>query len=197
MDTGNSVPSPKDIFKWWEWALSIQDLASAPHPGNGGDADQNQPASFFCYVCTFGTGSDLKRIHKVKEKDIQKRIMIPVLTSEASKAENPSFDDEQLLNKAREDLLNPEGLFLNVDGVPILTPKNANHFYVESAAGSVTPAMNNILGLPNIETRMRCIGYFVLLNAFESGLHEVSFGGSAGPVGDRYETNIRYQVSVP
>jgi hypothetical protein len=57
--------------------------------------------------------------------------MIPVLTSEASVAENPKFDDDQLLNKASYDLQNPELLFLNVDGTYVLTPYNADQYYVE------------------------------------------------------------------
>ena len=196
MSIDASTPRPEQIFRWWEWALSISDRPSSRHPGKGGDIDQNQPDSFFCHVCTFGTGTDLNRRYTVKPKDDNKKIMIPVLTSEASTAENPGFSDEQLLEKARNDLRDPQVLFLNVDNAYILTPENAREYYVESDAGDVTPVVDNILGLPNTTTRMRCIGYFVLIGPLLSGLHDVTFGGSAGPRGDRIETLIRYEVRV-
>jgi len=197
MSIVGTKPSPTEIFQWWEWALSIPDRPPSSHPGKGGDIFQNQPNNFFCHVCTFGTGTDLDRRYTVRPQDLQKQIMVPVLTSEASTAENRGFNDQQLLNKAKDDLQNPQVLFLNVDNGFILTPQNAQQYYVESDAGPVTPVKDNILRLPNTETRMRCIGYFVLLNKLEPGRHDITFGGSAGPLGNRIETLIRYEVRVP
>lgn len=189
-----SKPTPQQIFQWWNWALSIPDRPSSPHPGKGGNIDQNQPVDFFCHVCTFGTGRDLNRKYNVGN-NAKKPILVPVLTSEASKAENPGLDDAQLLNKAKNDLQNPRILFLAVDDAYVLTPQNAQQFYVESDAGDVTPVAENVLGLPNERTRMRCIGYFVLLSNFGPGKHDITFGGSAGPANDRIETLIRYEVN--
>jgi hypothetical protein len=123
--------------------------------------------------------------------------MVPVLTSEASTAENPGFNDQQLLNRARDDLQNPQALIVNIDGTDILTPQNAQQYYVESDAGPVTPVADNFLGLANQQTRMRCIGYFVLLSGLSSGSHDLKFGGSAGPPNDRIETLVRYDITVP
>ena len=111
-------------------------------------------------------------------------------------AENPNFDDEQLLSKASYDLQNPELLFLNVDGTYILTPQNAHEYYVESTADYVTPVKNNILGLPDKKTRIRCLGYFVLLDPLGAGRHDLTFGGSAGPPNDKINTLVSYEVTV-
>lgn len=145
-------------------------------------------------MCTFNTGTDLDR--KYKAKDEKKPLMIPVLTSEASQAENPGFNDQQLLNKASNDLQNPQMLFLDVDGTHVLTAQNAQQFYVESAADSVTPVQGNILGLPASPTRMRCLGYFVLLDPLTKGVHDLTFGGSAGPSNNRINTKVSYKVTV-
>lgn len=194
ISVGAYRPSPQDIFEWWEWALAIPDVPSSPHPGKGGDIHKNQTKRFFCHVCTFGTGSDPKRKYKVRDET--KQLMIPVLTSEASLAENPRFDDNQLLNKASYDLQNPELLFLNVDGSYVLTPHNADQYYVESPADDVTPVKDNILGLPATKTRMRCLGYFVLLDSLGEGRHDLTFGGSAGPPNNKINTLVSYEVTV-
>ena len=192
-----SPAGPEAIFNWWKWALEIPDRPGSAHPGKGGDIDQNQPDNFFCHVCTFGTGTDLNRKYTVKPKDFEKPILVPVLTAEASTAENPGFNDSQLLNKARDDLQNPQNLLLNVDSQVILTQQNAQNFYVESQAGPVTPVADNVLGLPNTETRMRCVGFFVLLSNFGKGRHNIRFGGSAGLPGNRIETLIQYEANFP
>ncbi|MGB7665180.1 MAG: hypothetical protein WBL67_20790 [Nitrososphaeraceae archaeon] len=157
-----------------------------------------QNKSFFCQICTIETGTDLARAYDVKPADKAKQIMIPVLTSEASRAENPGFDDNQLLFKAEHDLINPQVLFLNVDNEYILTPQNADKYYVESNAGDMVVVNNNILEIPPGPTRMRCIGYFVLLDAFPdgSGVHSITYGGSAGPAGNRIHCLVRYQVTA-
>jgi hypothetical protein len=188
-----SRPSPADIFEWWDWALSIPDIPSSHHPGKGGSIHKKQTKRFLCHACTFNTGADPKRNYTVKRG---KPLMIPVLTAEASQAENRGFDDQQLLNKARDDLQNPESLILNVDGTYVLTQQNAQQFYVESPAGDVTPTKNNILRLPAAQTRMRCIGYFVLLDPLGRGTHDITFGGSAGPSSDRINTLVSYRATV-
>jgi hypothetical protein len=194
MSTVAHRPKPKEIFEWWKWALSISDTPGSPHPGKGGNIDTKQPVGFFCYACTFGSGTDPKRSYHVK--DPKKKLMIPVLTTEATLLENPGFNDQQLLNKASYDLQNPQDLFLNVDGEYILTLQNALKYYVESAADSVTLAPNNILGLPAKQTRMRCVGYFALLDPLSRGVHEITFGGSAGPPNDKINTLVNYEITV-
>ena len=77
MSVVGSPVSPEQIFNWWKWALSIPDRPGSTHPGKGGDIDQNQPDSFFCHVCTFGTGTDLTRRYTVKPKDFEKPILVP------------------------------------------------------------------------------------------------------------------------
>lgn len=168
------------------------------HPGRGGNIHQQQNKPFFCQICTIETGTDLSRAYGVVPADKAKQIMIPVLTSEASTAENPGFSDNQLLSKARDDLINPQVLFLNVDNNYILTSQNATTYYVESDADNVVIVGNNVLGIPPGRTRMRCVGYFVLLDAFPegSGPHNITYGGSAGPAANRIQTLVRYQVTA-
>jgi hypothetical protein len=194
----NPVGNPQDIFEWWSWVLSIPDAPPGNHPARGGPIRQNQNKPFFCQVCTINTGTDLSRAYNVAAVDKGKQIMIPVLTSEASTAENPGFNDNQLLSKAKNDLADPQVLFLNVDDDYILTPQNAEKYYVESDADSVVVVGNNVLGIKAGPTRMRCVGYFVLLEAFPegSGVHNITYGGSAGPAGNRIQTLVRYQVTA-
>lgn len=178
--------------------LSIPNVPAGNHPARGGNIFQQQTRPFFCQICTIETGTDLARAYNNTAANRAKQIMIPVLTSEASVAENPGFNDDQLLFRAEHDLLNPQILFLNVDNEYILTPQNAAEYYVQSDADNVNPVGNNILGLPLGRTRMRCVGYFVLLDAFPvgSGVHSISYGGSAGPIGNRIQTLVRYQVTA-
>ena len=197
MSVVGTQANPKDITGWWEWALSIPDQPSTPHVARGGNIFQNQNKPFFCLVCTFGTGRDLARQYTVRSQDLQKRIIVPVLTSEASTAENPGYDDQQLLTKAREDLKDPQVLFLNIDGTYILTPQNAAQYYVESNASPLTPVRDNILRLTASNIRMACIGYFVFLDPLTSGHHDITFGGSAGPTNDRIDTLVHYDITVP
>ena len=79
----------------------------------------------------------------------------------------------------------------------ILTQQNSHQYYVESAAGPVTPVADNILRLPSNEMSMRCVGFFVLLNNFGRGRHIIKFGGNGGPPGNRIETLIQYEVNFP
>lgn len=192
------VGNPQDIFEWWSWVLSIPNVPAGNHPARGGNIFQQQTKPFFCQVCTIETGTDLARAYNNTAANRAMQIMIPVLTSEASVAENPGFNDDQLLMRAEHDLLNPQVLFLNVDDEYILTPENAATYYVQSQADRVVVVGNNVLGISAGPTRMRCVGYFVLLDAFPegSGVHSITYGGSAGPSGNRIQTLVRYQVTA-
>jgi hypothetical protein len=193
-----NVAAPQDIFDWWEWVLFVPDAPPGNHPGRGGNIFQQQNRRFFCQVCTIDTGTDLSRAYNNTPANSGQQIMIPVLTSEASLAENPNFTDAQLLSKARSDLSDPELLFLSVDNQYILTPRNALQYYVESNAGRVVVVGNNVLRIPPGPTRMRCVGYFVLLDPFQvgSGIHTITYGGSAGPAANRIQTLVSYEVTA-
>jgi hypothetical protein len=173
-------------------------MPAGSHPGRGGNIHQQQNKRFFCHICTIESGTDLARAYNVQPGQQAKQIMIPVLTSEASVAENPGFTDDQLLLRARSDLLNPQILFLNVDSVYVLNPQNAATYYVESDADDVNVVRNNVLNIQPGQTRMRCVGYFVLLDSFPrgSGIHNITYGGSAGPAGNLIQTLVHYQVNA-
>lgn len=190
--------TPGMAFEWWSWVLSIPDAPPGNHPARGGNIHQNQNKPFFCQICTIDSGTALARAYDVHPQNAAQQILIPVLTAEASTAENPGFTDDQLLYRATHDLISADILFLNIDDQYILTPENASQYYVESAANNIVVVGNNVLGISPGPTKMRCVGYFVLIDPFPagSGTHSITFGGSAGPSGNRIQTLVHYEVTV-
>jgi len=161
---------------WWIWAQnrpvpvngSVSENPVADTTGEKCHADQTDPNVFFLAGTLGG------KAERNCEIPANKALFFPLINSECSWAENPTYTKEQQLRECA--IAGAKGAVLEaiVDGVPI---PNLQQYWVESPLYNVTLPAPNFWGVNAGNTQQVSTGYWLMLQPLPSGKHDIRFAG--------------------
>jgi len=202
----NSKPYGASYAQWsalhWKWLFS---MPADEHPlADTAPAETNQSGKVWFLGGTFTSteigGVVVGQADRTITVPNGTSLFFPILDAEASDIEG-NGDTEAALRafvNAQADLIDPDNLFLEIDGKPVT---NLDKYRVESSLFTFGPLPDgNLLGLPE-GTKGHSVsdGYFVMLHPLSAGTHTLHFGGfvdltSLG--GPLFALDITYTVTV-
>jgi hypothetical protein len=179
-------------IKFWQWLLPIPADKSPMTDRTGERCGEGQNNTSPVFFLTFSDGGAVRTC----DVPIGKAILVPINVVECSFAEFPGAKtDDELHTCAEEDESSNPGLFLSVDGNQL---KDLQKYRVHSRAFDVTFPNNPIFGEPG-PTRAVSDGYWVILEPFSQGKHEVHFKASlTNPTTGIifYSDDVKYTLNV-
>ena len=176
--------------KWWIWALSVPENENPITDQTGENCAINQQGPVWFLAGT--TGGFATRECYIP---VGKAILLSPLNIECSYAEFPALKTEkELLDCAQW----PGALVeVTIDGVKI---QNLDKYNIQSPIFDVVLPENNIFGAPAGPTQAVSGGWWVLLEPFSSGKHQINFGGSVldNPTTgtQSFATEVTYNLSI-
>jgi hypothetical protein len=112
------IPPMDWISKYWQWIYSFYQ-GNSPLESGSISCQSCGVDDFLCFPCT-GGGKDCNRSVTLTGDNAKKDILIPVFAAAYNAAElGETLSHAQLLEKARDDVLDPESLKLTIDKVPL------------------------------------------------------------------------------
>jgi hypothetical protein len=204
--SGITVDQPTDaeIEDWWTWLLSFSQVQSPL--GGGNNVGRGNPRSSWCCACTGGRGGnggiDNNDRNLPIGRDLQKAVLIPVLTTANCKEElrnagNLAPTDEDARNSARSKVEPPNSLKCVIktdNGNYNITPTDDS--LIESGPFPADTPANNILDAPALQASAQkgllfySAGYWLKLN-LPRGNYTVNFGGRKGS----FNTEVTYRIT--
>jgi hypothetical protein len=174
----NSKPYNKTYDEWnkfwWIWAQTepIQNNPIHDPTGEKCAVSQNDPYVWFLAGTTGG------RVERVCTIPATKAILIPLLNTECSTAEDPSLTTEEALRDCARNNAPGRGqvvLRASVDGQEI---SDLEKYWAESSLFSVDLPENNIWGVKAGPTQEVAAGYYVMLKPLSPGTHILHASGA-------------------
>jgi hypothetical protein len=174
----NSKPYNKTYGEWnqiwWEWA-QMEPIENNPIHDPTGEkcaVNQNDPNVWFLAGTVGG------RVERVCTIPASKAILIPLLNTECSTAEDPSLTTEEALREcARNNAPDRARVILraSVDGQEI--PDLESYWAESSLYGYILP-VGNIWGAPPGPTQQVAAGYYIMLAPLPPGTHVLHLSGA-------------------
>jgi hypothetical protein len=160
--------------EWWKWA-QLESIQNNPiHDPTGEKCAENQdnPNAWFLAGTTGG------RVERECTIPATKAILIPLLNTECSTAENPSLTTEEALRDCARN--NAPGraqvvLRASVDGQEI---PDLEKYWSESSLYNYTLPENNIWGVEAGPTQQVAAGYHIMLKPLTPGTHILHSSGA-------------------
>lgn len=166
------VSYPQWTAKWWQWALSIPLKDNPQNDPTGKNCGLKQSGPVWFLVGT--TGGLAERQCNIPAG---KAILFPIINAECSYKENPGLKTEsELRNCAKSQVDQVTNLQVTVDGLSIQALKN---YRIQSPIFDITFPENNIYGVSAGPSKGVSDGYWVFLEPFSAGKHEIDFSGAA------------------
>jgi hypothetical protein len=202
----NSKPYGLTYGQWsalhWRWLYS---MPADEHPlADTAPAETNQSGKVWFLGGTFTTTDVQGVVTGVADRTITiptgTSLFFPILDVESSDIEGNGDTGAELAaaSGALADLIDPDNLFLEIDGKPVT---NLDKYRVVSPVFPLGPLPeDNLLGAPEGTTGISVSdGYFVMLHPLSAGKHTLHFGGfvdltSVG--GPLFALDITYTVTV-
>jgi hypothetical protein len=184
---------PEWTAGWWAWALSIPQDQNPTNDDTGKNCEQRQTGPVWFLAGTSGGSA-------VRECTVPhgKAIFFPILNSECSYSEFPSFSTEAELRSCSKSLFDlVTNLKLTINGSRV---QNLEQYRVESPLFNVTFPASNIYGVPPGPSQAVSDGFWIMLNPLPVGKHQISFGGtgvdftSTGK--ENFGTDVTYNLNV-
>ena len=186
----------------WQWVFS---MPADEHPlTDTAPAETNQSGKVWFLGGTFTStevgGVVVGQADRTITVPAGTALFFPILDVESSDVEGNGETEAELraASEALADLIDPDNLFLEIDGKPVT---NLARYRVQSPLFTIGPLPDgNLLGLPEGTTGHSVgDGYFVMLRPLAVGTHTLHFGGfvdltSIG--GPLFALDIKYTVTV-
>lgn len=179
----------EEIAEWWRYIL---ETPKDENPTLGGQYVQVQNRPTICLVCTLGGIDD--KIRKLNLSGDMLDIIIGVFTSAYSKEEANVASEQEVLERARKEVEDPEDLILKINGSPY------EPIYAENSTGfEVNAPDNNVMGLSGQQKyKYFAAGFFSRLKPEGGKVYEIEFGGTRGKAAasqyGAFKTNVKYEV---
>jgi hypothetical protein len=160
--------------EWWRWA-QMEPIENNPiHDPTGEKCGVNQDNAYVWFLA----GTTGGRVERECTIPATKAILIPLLNTECSEAENPSLTTEEALRDcARNNAPGRAQIVLraSVDGQEI---PDLETYWAESSLYNYTLPENNIWGVQAGPTQQVAAGYYVMLRPLAPGTHILHSSGA-------------------
>jgi hypothetical protein len=179
--------------QWWQWAVSIPTNKNPLKDNTGVNCAQGQEGPVWFLAGTFGGVAERTCVIPS-----EKAIIFPVFNAECSYVEYPQYKTESELRTCAKDQLDKStNLDASVDGVTI---QNLQQYRAVSPQFDLILPNSNVFGLTPGTTQSVADGFWIILQPFPAGKHEVRFSGSSvdftssGVI--NFATEAKYHLNV-
>ncbi|HEY7078582.1 MAG TPA: hypothetical protein VH500_02705 [Nitrososphaeraceae archaeon] len=185
------------VGKWWQWALSLPNPVNPMADKSGANCAESQQGPVWFLAGTVGGAAN-----RACSVPFGKAILLNILSTECSKAENPKDSPADLLQCAKEqDDGGVVRISASVDGTDI---KNLKMYRFQSPVFPVTFPVNDVFGVSSdkpVPTISVADGWYVMLKPLSPGAHVIHlFGQNLPPpnsANQPYTTEVTYHINVP
>jgi hypothetical protein len=173
--------------EWWNWCLSVPKDQNPITDTTGEFANRNQRGPVWFLAGTFGGMAE-----RICEIPAGKAILFPISTNETSYAECPNFKTEAELRAfAKADIDQVKTLMATVDGQRL---PDSDLRRLRSPIFELNLPEENVMGVPQGNTKSASDGYWVFLKPLPVGRHQIHFFSSCR-IGTQW-IEARYHLTV-
>jgi hypothetical protein len=158
--------------KWWQWAYSMPEEGNPMVDDTGEDCANNQAGPVW-FLAGTGGGAVTRECTIPSDKGI----LIPIINVECDSASGSGDTEAELRSCAEADQDTVIAKEITIDGVSV---GNLDSYRFQSPLFNLTFPENNIAGIAPQTTIAISDGYWILLEPFSPGGHEIHFKAALG-----------------